>query len=61
MSNYERITVIDDLGRLVERTVLVIACDCGEHVYCSDFTNVCFCGKDYDDKGEILASRSQWG
>ncbi|SDK81371.1 hypothetical protein [Lacicoccus qingdaonensis] len=60
--NYEKLSFVDDLGRLVERDVLIIKCEeCDEKVACTGFTNSCFCGADYDSNGDKLADRSQWG
>lgn len=39
----------------------VIVCDCGKEVVCSNFTNTCYCGADYNFSGTRLAPRSQWG
>jgi hypothetical protein len=39
----------------------VVLCGCSEEVICSDFTNTCKCGADYNFAGQGLAPRSQWG
>jgi hypothetical protein len=37
-------------------------CDCGEELFCCDFTNTCDgCGADYNWNGTRLAPREQWG
>lgn len=37
-------------------------CDCcGRRVWLSGFTNTCDCGADYNNSGDLLAPRSQWG
>lgn len=37
-------------------------CNCGHKVELSSFTNTCDrCGSDYNQSGQLLASRSQWG
>jgi len=36
-------------------------CDCGREVVLSGFTNTCECGTDYNQSGQLLAPRSQWG
>lgn len=38
-----------------------ITCHCGATVLCSDFTNTCSCGRDYNWSGMLLAPRSCWG
>ena len=38
-----------------------ITCECGATILCQAFTNTCYCGKDYNHAGQLLASRSQWG
>lgn len=40
---------------------LIIQCSCGQSVVCSDSTNTCSCGLDYNWSGVGLAPRSQWG
>jgi len=35
--------------------------NCGEHVVLHGFTNTCVCGTDYNQAGQELAHRSQWG
>lgn len=44
-----------------ERNVTVVKCDCGEKVWCMEFTQTCECGADYNMSGQRLAPRSQWG
>ena len=44
-----------------ERDVNVVKCDCGQPVWCIEFTQTCSCGKDYNMSGQLLAPRSQWG
>lgn len=40
----------------------VIRCDCGEEVFCTQFTNTCeTCHADYNMSGDLLAPREQWG
>lgn len=36
-------------------------CSCGREVYLSHFTNECDCGLDYNQSGQQLAPRSEWG
>ena len=36
-------------------------CDCGEELTCTEFTNTCECGADYNWNGSRLANREQWG
>ncbi len=36
-------------------------CHCGEEVTLAGFTNTCECGTDYNNSGQRLAPRSQWG
>ncbi len=36
-------------------------CECGRHVELHGFTNTCACGLDYNQSGQVLAPRSQWG
>jgi hypothetical protein len=43
------------------KRVVVVTC-CGSDIYCDAFTNSCpHCGTDYNNFGDRLASRSQWG
>jgi len=47
-------------GRIVEPAVW--KCDCGTELLCEDFTNTCEkCGADYNQSGQRLAPREQWG
>lgn len=39
----------------------VLKCSCGREVWCTEFTNTCNCGADYNMSGQLLAPRSQWG
>lgn len=43
------------------RRVLKIRCECGQELFCPNFTNTCDCGRDYNWAGQLLAPRSQWG
>lgn len=43
------------------RLVRVVTCDCGDEIWCYDFTQTCSCGVDYNMSGQRLAPRSQWG
>ena len=36
-------------------------CDCGRTLELPDFTNTCECGRDYNQGGQLLAPREQWG
>lgn len=36
-------------------------CVCGKHVYLSNFTNICDCGRMYNWAGQELAPVEQWG
>lgn len=38
-----------------------IKCDCGVELDVPAFTNTCYCGRDYNSCGQLLAPRSQWG
>lgn len=38
-----------------------LECDCGEVIELTNFTNTCGCGADYNQSGQRLADRSQWG
>lgn len=38
-----------------------VRCDCGRKVHCSEFTNGCDCGRDYNWNGQLLAPRQHWG
>jgi hypothetical protein len=40
---------------------IVIRCACLETVNCTNFTNTCSCGRDYNFAGTELAPREQWG
>lgn len=40
---------------------LQIRCECGSQLICSDFTNTCYCKRDYNIGGSLLAPRAQWG
>lgn len=40
---------------------MVIECDCGRKLELWAFTNTCQCGKDYNQAGQHLAPRIQWG
>jgi len=43
------------------RRVLLVEC-CGHDLACANFTNTCgTCGADYNQSGQRLAARSQWG
>lgn len=42
------------------QTVTFVDCDCGHRVYCTDFTNTCDCGVEYNPFGQKLAPREQW-
>jgi hypothetical protein len=44
-----------------EREVTVVKCDCGDKVWCPEFTQTCSCGADYNMSGQRLAPRDQWG
>ena len=35
--------------------------NCGKEVELRGFTNTCECGADYNDSGQLLAPREQWG
>lgn len=39
----------------------IVECDCGREVECHNFTNTCYCGKEYNFNGSALAPREQWG
>lgn len=41
--------------------IKVIKCECGAIIQCTNFTNSCECGADYNWAGQRLAPRSQWG
>jgi hypothetical protein len=36
-------------------------CDCGKEVQLDHFTNTCYCGRDYNSSGTLLAPRECWG
>lgn len=36
-------------------------CTCGREVVLDSFTCPCDCGRDYNQSGQLLAPRSQWG
>lgn len=38
-----------------------VKCNCGRMVDCSNFTNTCPCGRDFNFSGTELAPRDQWG
>lgn len=44
-----------------DKVIPVVDCACGELVLCTNFTNTCSCGADYNFAGDRLAPRSQWG
>lgn len=39
----------------------ILKCDCGREVELHGFTNTCQCERDYNQSGQLLAPRSQWG
>ena len=39
----------------------VLQCDCNRHVLLQGFTNSCKCGREYNQAGQRLADRAQWG
>ena len=39
----------------------VLMCHCGREVELDGFTCACPCGSDYNQSGQLLAPRSQWG
>lgn len=36
-------------------------CYCGAEIELGHFTNTCECGRDYNQSGQLLAPREQWG
>ena len=43
------------------RQPAVLLCDCGMEVELNGFTCGCPCGRDYNQSGQLLAPRGQWG
>jgi hypothetical protein len=52
-------TTWNEKGREIQAPV-VLCCNCGEQVTCSDFTNTCECGQEYNFAGQALKQRDQW-
>lgn len=54
---------LDEMGQPITywvRARTEVLC-CGNWLDCSNFTNTCECGTDYNMSGQMLAPRSQWG
>jgi hypothetical protein len=44
------------------RPIEWLKCSCGTRVHLAGFTNTCDgCGRDYNQSGQLLADRAQWG
>jgi len=56
----EAITHFTAQGEPIEVSTPVVLCGCGREVLCTDFTNTCECGCEYNWAGQALAPRSQW-
>jgi hypothetical protein len=53
-------SVVDKHG-VLQKKYTVVEC-CGDELYCYGFTNTCpICGSDYNQAGQRLAPREQWG
>lgn len=55
----KKATYSETTGRRTDPAIL--KCDCGEEVMLWGFTNTCNCGADYNQSGQRLAPREQWG
>lgn len=49
----------EETGRLISHAVG--RCKCGRNVFLDAFTCPCDCGRDYNQSGDLLAPRKQWG
>ena len=58
-SNYQYEGIKESYNTWVEPGI--IKCSCDRELILFGFTNTCDCGKDYNQSGQLLALRSQWG
>jgi len=49
----------EETGQLISDAVG--RCSCGRNVLLDSFTCPCDCGRDYNQSGDLLAPREQWG